>query len=161
MEFKPFYLIYTIITFGIGVFLVVLENNIQNASSLSQYSFLFLVLSGFLMSAGVIIPGVSSTLILMLLGIYDVYLESVACLYLPFLLPLCIGLFIGCFVFMKITQFLLNKYYAVMFFSIIGFTLGSIFVLFPGFTFDFTGIISIFSLLLGLFLANTMTDTQN
>lgn len=154
-------MIFTIITFCIGIFLVILENHIQNASSLSEYNFLFLIISGVIMSAGVIIPGVSSTLILMLLGIYDVYLESVAYFYIPFLFPLCIGLFIGCLIFMKITQFLFNKFYTAMFFSIIGFTLGSVFVLFPGFTFDLTGIISILSLLLGLFLANIMTGTQN
>ena len=83
------------------------------------------------MSAGVIIPGVSSTLVLMLLGIYETYLDSVSCIYLPFLFPLCIGLFLGSIFFMKITKFLLDKFYPQTFFTIIGFTLGSILVLYP------------------------------
>ena len=85
------------------------------------------------MSAGVIVPGVSSTLILMLLGIYESYLFSVSTIYLPFLFPLCIGLFIGSIIFMKITKFLMDKFYCQTFFAIIGFTLGSIFVLYPRF----------------------------
>ena len=85
------------------------------------------------MSAGVVIPGVSSTLILMLLGVYKAYLASISSLFIPFLLPLCIGLFVGSIFFMKLTQTLLNKFYEPTFFSIIGFTLGSILVLYPRF----------------------------
>lgn len=129
-NFKPYYLLFTLISLAIAIFLVILEKKIFIRSS-NEYSFIFLIISGFAMSAGVIVPGVSSTLILMLLGIYESYLFSVSTIYLPFLIPLCIGLFIGAIVFMKITKFLLDKYYAQTFFVIIGFTLGSIFVLYP------------------------------
>ena len=131
-KFKPQYLIFTLFSLILGILLVILENNLPSSTS-NEYNFLFLVFSGFLMSAGVIIPGVSSTLILMLLGIYEFYLDAVATFYLPFLIPLGIGLFIGSLICMKITQFLLNKYHAQTFFTIIGFTIGSIFVLFPRF----------------------------
>ena len=129
-NFKPYYLLFTLISLAIAILLVILEKKISIRSS-NEYSFIFLIVSGFVMSAGVIVPGVSSTLILMLLGIYESYLFSVSTIYLPFLIPLCIGLFIGAIVFMKITKFLLDKYYAQTFFVIIGFTLGSIFVLYP------------------------------
>ena len=129
-SFKPYYLIFTFLSLAIAIFLVILEKKISIRSS-NEYSFIFLIISGFAMSAGVIVPGVSSTLILMLLGVYESYLFSVSTVYLPFLIPLCIGLFIGAIVFMKITKFLLDKYYAKTFFVIIGFTLGSIFVLYP------------------------------
>ena len=129
-RFKPYYLIFTFLSLAIAIFLVILEKKISIRSS-NEYSFIFLIISGFAMSAGVIVPGVSSTLILMLLGIYESYLFSVSTIYLPFLIPLCIGLFIGSIVFMKITKFLLDNFYAQTFFVIIGFTLGSIFVLYP------------------------------
>ena len=130
-KFKPYYLLFTLFSLLIGIFLVLLEKNLPLTSSTNKFSFLFLVFSGFLMSAGVVIPGVSSTLILMLLGIYEFYIDAISSLYLPFLLPLAIGLFIGAIIFMKITQFLLNKFYTQTFFTIIGFTIGSIFVLYP------------------------------
>lgn len=129
-KWKPYYLIFTLIALFLGIFLVILESKIP-PFSFHTYSFLFLVFSGFLMAAGVIIPGVSSTLILMLLGIYEPYLDAVSCVYLPFLLPLCIGLFFGSLFFMKITKFLLDQFYPQTFFTIVGFTLGSIFVLYP------------------------------
>lgn len=146
--------VYLFLSLAIGIFFVYLENTLKITSSSTEYSFLFLVLSGLLMSAGVIIPGISSTLILMLLGIYNSYLTAVSTLYLPFLFPLAIGLFIGSIFCMKLTKFLLDKFHTQTFFSIIGFTLGSILVLYPGFSFDLNGIISILSLLLGVFLAN-------
>ena len=153
-NFKFRYLLYLSISLAIGVFLVILEKNIHASNSATEINILFLIFSGFLMSAGVIIPGVSSTLILMLLGIYDAYLLSVSTLYFPFLIPIGIGLALGSIVFMKITKFLLDKYHSPTFFIIIGFTIGSIFVLYPGFTFDINGIISILSLSLGLFITS-------
>ena len=102
------------------------------------------------MSAGVIIPGVSSTLILILMGVYDAYLLSVSSLYIPFLLPLGIGLIIGSFICMKLIKFLLDNYYSQTFYCIIGFTLGSIFVLYPGISCLNDAILGALGLLLGL-----------
>ena len=129
-DFKPYCLVFTFLSLAVAIFLVILEKKISIRSS-NEYSFLFLIISGFAMSAGVIVPGVSSTLILMLLGVYESYLFSVSTIYLPFLIPLSIGLFIGSIVFMKITKYLLDRFYAQTFFVIIGFTLGSVFVLYP------------------------------
>lgn len=83
------------------------------------------------MSAGVIIPGVSSTLILMLLGVYDAYILSISSVYIPFLFPLAIGLILGSICCMKLIKLLLDKFHTQTFYSIIGFTIGSIFVLYP------------------------------
>lgn len=129
-SFKFSYLSFTIISACIGFLCVVLERNMPHISS-NSYSSFFLVICGFFMSAGVVIPGVSSTLILMLFGVYPSYIDAVSTVYIPFLFPLGIGLFLGCIVFMKLTKYLLDKFYPQTFFSIIGFTIGSIFVLYP------------------------------
>lgn len=134
VNFKPYYLIFTLITLLLGIFLVTLEQKISKFND-TDYNFLFLVISGFFMSAGIIIPGVSNTLILMLLGIYELYLDAVSIIYLPFLFPLLIGIFLGSIFFMKLTKFLLDKFYPQTFFAIIGFTLGSVFILYPRFFF--------------------------
>lgn len=150
-KFKFYHLIFLVLSFALGLFLVYVENKLNlSANNSKQFSFLFLVVSGFLMSAGVIIPGVSSTLILMLLGVYDAYLISISSLYIPFLVPLAIGLVLGCVCFMKLIKILLDKFYAQTFFSIIGFTLGSIFVLYPGISSGSDTIIAIISFILGL-----------
>lgn len=149
-KFKVRFLGYLLVSLLTGLFCVMLEKNLPYDSSATSFSFLFLIIVGFMMSAGIIIPGVSNTLILMLIGVYDAYLASISSLYIPFLFPLGIGVVIGSFFFMKLTKFLLDNYYTQTFFSIIGFTIGSILVLYPGFSFDINGIISIISILLGI-----------
>lgn len=62
---------------------------------------------------------------------YNIYLNSVSNIYLPILIPIGIGLILGGIIFMKLTKFLLNKFYIQTFSAIIGFTLGSILILVP------------------------------
>ena len=138
----------------IGIITVLLEKHIVVSSSSYEFNYFYLILCGFLMSIGVIVPGVSSTIILMLLGVYSAYLTSVSSVYLPILVPMGIGLIIGSLIFMKITKVLLNKFYAQTFYTIIGFTLGSIFVIWPEFTFDLNGIISFLCMMVGPILAS-------
>lgn len=130
-HFRLHYLAYLGISFCLGIFLVYIENKYSFSNNSNHFSFIYLIFSGFLMSAGVIIPGVSSTLILMLLGVYDAYILSISSLYMPFLFPLAIGLILGSVFCMKTIKLLLDKFHAQTFYSIIGFTIGSIFVLYP------------------------------
>ena len=139
---------------AIGIFTVILEKNLAVSTTASNINFLYFVFCGFIMSIGVIVPGVSSTIMLMLLGVYSIYLTSVSSLFLPVLIPMGIGLILGSIVFMKLTQFLLNNFYSQTFYSIIGFTIGSIFVLWPGFSMDFNGLISIICIIVGFLIIN-------
>ncbi len=123
-------ILYVIPSLVLGVLMVYLENKI-GIKTIQNVSNIYLILSGFLMSVGIVVPGVSSTIILMLMGIYSIYLNSISSLYLPVLLPMAVGLFIGSIFFMKIIQKMLDKFYNKTMLLIIGFTLGSIFVLMP------------------------------
>ncbi len=106
----------------------------------------------FLCLYGIVVPGVSSTIILMLLGIYPIYLTSVSSLYLPILIPLAIGGILGGLCFMKLTQYLLDHFYACTFYTIIGFTFGSLFILLPSFSSVFEIVLGCLSCLLRFFL---------
>ena len=108
----------------------------------------------FLCQCGIVVPGVSSTIILMLFGIYSIYLSSVSSLYLPILIPIAVGVIIGGFCFMKLTKFLLEHFYAPTFYGIIGFTVGSIFVLLPTFSSILDVIIGLLCTVLGFFIAS-------
>lgn len=147
--FRLHYLLYTISTFFISIFLIMLENNINYFGNIDA-NFLFLFTSGFFMSIGVVVPGVSSTIILMVLGVYSLYLESISLLNLSVLLPMGIGLICGCIVFLNIINFFMNKSYVQTMYSIIGFVIGSIFILLPE-NYNFINIIFfVLSLLISL-----------
>lgn len=153
-KFKLRFVIYLIISLLIGILTVVLEKYMVITSLGNEFNYFYLILCGFLMSIGVVVPGVSSTIILILLGVYSAYLTSVSNVYFPILVPMGIGLIIGSLIFMKITKILLNKFYAQTFYTIIGFTIGSIFVIWPEFTFDLNGIISFLCMMIGPLLSS-------
>jgi len=147
-KFKTYYIFYTLFTFILGIVTVLIEKNMTFIDT-STISIARLFISGFAMSIGIVIPGISSTIILMLLGVYSTYLISVSSLYLPVLIPMASGILLGCIIFMKITKFLLDKFYMQTFYAIIGFTLGSLFILLPNFSFNFSGLICLLCITLG------------
>lgn len=157
-------LIYLLIALGIGILSVVLENKLSIIRDIGDVNIFYLAICGAIMSLGIIVPGVSSTIILMLLGVYTIYLQSIATLYLPVLIPMGIGLVLGSIIVMKITKRLLEKYYAKTFYSIIGFTIGSIFVLFPQGMTSSEIVLSVLCILLGICISRipeVIKDVKN
>lgn len=138
-KFKIKNILYMLISLILGISMVYIENRV-GIDKAGNVSYIYLILSGFLMSIGIVVPGVSNTIILMLLGVYSMYLNSVSTLYLPVLIPMAIGLILGSLIFMKIIKYLLDNFYIQTMLLIIGFTLGSVFVLLP----DINSMIEIF-----------------
>lgn len=153
--FKLNYIFFLILSFGFAISLILLENKISYDSihSIKNYSFSFLIIAGFLMSIGVVIPGVSSSVILMILGVYSLYINAISCVYIPVLFPMGIGLILGGFLFLKIIQILLNKFFSQTYYCIIGFVLGSVLILYPGISFSLDGIISILCFIICFYIA--------
>lgn len=130
-----------LLTFSLGLYLINLESVFVPTTS--SFSISYLIICGILMSSGIVIPGVSKTVILMILGIYEIYLSAITSLNFLVLFPIGIGLIIGGLLFLVIMQFLFANFKSYTYFAIIGFVLSSIFVIYPGFTFDIKGVISI------------------
>lgn len=142
--------------FGLGI--IYLENilSLNTSILINNYNPLFFILCGFFMSIGIIVPGVSSTVILMILGVYNTYLNAISTLDISFLIPLLIGVGIGSIIFMKIIQIFLNKYHFQTMFGIIGFSLGSVLILFPGYSFNLESISALFLLVLGFIIGKNI-----
>ena len=114
---------------------------------------LYLFISGLIMSIGVVVPGVSSTVILMLLGVYDLYLASVSTLQFTILIPMGLGLVMCGFLTLKIIEFLFQKFYIQTYYSIIGFVCGSVFILYEPLPLNFTGFSALLCLFFGFILS--------
>lgn len=152
--FRLSYLFYTIISLLITLILIMLEKNLSY--NINSNNCLYLAICGFFMSVGVVVPGVSSTAILMCFGIYDTYLTSVSTIYLPVLIPMGIGLILGGLLFLKLINYLLKNYPVETYYSIIGFVLGSILIIYPGFRFDIEHYIGIVFFFVGIRIANLL-----
>lgn len=92
----------------------------------------------------------------MILGVYSTYLSAISNLNICILLPMVIGVIIGSFIFMKIIQILLKKYHSQTMFGIIGFGLGSIFILYPNYSFNISSFIAIILLILGYYIGKNI-----
>ena len=148
----------TLITFSLSLYLVVLDKTLNNFSTV--YSNSSLILAGFFMSAGIVIPGISKTVILMMIGLYDIYLSAISTLNLSILFPLGIGLLTGGIIFLSILNILFKYAKSYTYFGIIGFILGSIFVIYPGFTLNLHGIISIILLIISFIIGIKLSDLE-
>ena len=153
--FKLHYALFLLLALAFGILTVFLEKNL-NSNTLLNFNYPYLIFSGFAMSIGIIVPGVSSTIILMLLGVYSTYLSSVSYVYLPVLVPMGIGLIFGGIIWMYVTKLLLKKFYGLTFYSIIGFTLGSIIILYPEITSILELTVSILCIVIGFFISSSI-----
>lgn len=147
-----------LVTLSFSIYLVALENSLNISSYINSNS--YLILAGALMSAGIVIPGVSKTVILMMLGLYQIYLSAISTLDLSVLLPIGFGLLIGGTLFLFLINFLFKFVKSYTYFGIIGFIIGSIFVIYPGFTFDIHGFISVLLLIMSFVIGLVLSNLQ-
>ena len=94
--------------------------------------FLLLLLAGTLSAAALVLPGISVSYLLLLLGLYDGTMTAIARLDLAFLLPLAVGLMAGIFLFTRALDLLMTRYPRATYLVILGFMLASLPALFPG-----------------------------
>lgn len=103
----------------------------------TKKSFLNLFFSGVLFITGKVVPGLSSSVLLTMIGRYDLLLsvfsnpiKFVTSNFSDFIV-ISFGILIGFIVSMKMITYLLNKYYSLTYSIIIGFTIGSVVSLYP------------------------------
>lgn len=94
--------------------------------------FLLLLAAGFVTAAALVLPGVSVSYLLLILGLYDRTMNAISTLHLPFLLPLGIGLVLGIVLITRALERALESHPHPSYFIILGFLLGSVFEIFPG-----------------------------
>ena len=58
-------------------------------------SFLLLMAAGFIAAVALVLPGISVSYLLLMLGLYDETMKAIGDLYFPFLIPLGLGLALG------------------------------------------------------------------
>ena len=126
-KFKKSYLIYFIITFLLGINLLFFkETNITYDLEYNFFTIIKLIFTGFILACSTIIPGISSTVLLNIAGMYGIYINAINTVNLSILIPILIGLIISGFFLAKLINYLLKNYYGYTFYSILGFTIATI-----------------------------------
>lgn len=142
------------IYFFIGLFSVLLMTGdyIDSSSvieSLTVMRFIWLFLGGIIIAIALILPGISGSFMLLVLGLYNTVINAVTDFNIVILIPIALGAVIGTLASAKGIEMLLNKYPEQTYMLIFGFVIGSVYGIFPGFEFNLEGIIGIFLLIIG------------
>lgn len=162
----------------LGVVLVVILAIYQEGSSTqagifdyTQYSvwnYIYFVFCGMIAASAMIIPGLSGSFILLLLGVYRTVLDSISGITdlilnrgfsdevevrIYIIGSLGIGVIIGIVGFARIMSWALKHYPAVTMYFILGLLIGSIYQIYPGFSLDINGLGSIITFTIGIVLS--------
>jgi len=167
-----------ILSFIIGLTLVVwlalLQGDAAEAAQRAVFSgfgigdYLYFFLCGAIAASAMIIPGVSGSFILILLGVYWTVLGALSglttILFKSGLTPEIItriltisalgaGVVLGILVISRLMDYALKKFPATTMYFILGLIIGSIYQLFPGFALNFRGLVSLITFAVGMVIS--------
>ena len=124
------YLILGLMT--VSLFALIPSSGSQSEMTAGPAGFFLLMAAGFIAAAALVLPGISVSYLLLLMGIYDEMMRAVSEFYLPFLLPLGAGLILGIVLITKALEYALTRRPHPTYFIILGFIIGSMAEIFPG-----------------------------
>jgi putative membrane protein len=137
-------------------------------SALSITQLLYFMVSGIISASAMIVPGVSGSFILILLGVYFDVLAALSGLTtilfndgltaemigrLTVLGSLGIGIVIGILVIARLMSWALRRFPAATMFFILGLIIGSLYQIYPGFEFSLRGAIAVITAVIGLIIS--------
>lgn len=88
--------------------------------------------AGAIAAATMIIPGVSGSFVLVVIGMYTTFLQAVRTANVPVLLVLVVGAAIGIILVSKVMSFLLGRFHDTTYWAILGLVVGSLAGVWPG-----------------------------
>lgn len=155
--FKKAYILPCIITFGITVLFIILENGVINIITEGGTGLIELLVYGAITGFGTIVPGISSSFILMYIGAYEVMLDAIVNFDLTLLIPIGVGFALSILMFAKLISLLFKRFYGYTYYAVLGFVIGSIITIFPGIEFNFKYLIGILLCVVGFYLSYSLT----
>ncbi len=103
--------------------------NIVPAAADHSYAYLFV--SGMIAITAMILPGISGSFMLLILGQYDYVLTAVSNRDLPPIIVVGLGAVVGIIAFSRVLSYLLARYYNVTVALLVGFMAGSLWKIYP------------------------------
>lgn len=132
---KPSNIIILLITFAIIIGLMFLKTGTEvSFESMNIISYLLLFLVGMVAAATMIIPGISGSFMLMVMGYYEPIITTINNITkmqdmtqgIAVLLPLGLGILVGIVLMAKLIEYLFKKFEVPTYFGIVGFVLASL-----------------------------------
>lgn len=128
-------------------------------TSLTASNTIGLFFAGWAGSIAMLLPGISGSFILLVLGVYSTAIGALANFNLPIIAVIGAGIIVGFIVSNKAISYLLKHFKYIMFAVIIGLIVGSLFVIYPGIPESGTPfVMSVIAFFTGLVVANMFSS---
>ena len=152
-NFSFSYLLYILLGIVIVLGISALPANLIDTNITHDFVHIMLLLAaGFILAIALVLPGISVSYLLLLLGLYEQTINAISTFDMLFLLPLALGVFLGIVSITKTLEKAMNEYSAPTYLIILGFVLGSMISAFPGTPTGYQWIICIIAAGLGFSL---------
>lgn len=132
----------SVVTFIVGAAIILIfelafpqmekKEGVHVAFTLTTDSALMLAIAGFFSGGSMIVPGISGSFIMLLLGQYYIVTSCVADREIAPLLVVAVGIVLGIIVFAKLINYFLKHYSKETFYFILGLVIASLFSIYPG-----------------------------
>ncbi|SER37801.1 putative membrane protein [Gracilibacillus ureilyticus] len=126
----------------------------EPVTDFTSMTYLWILGSGFIASAAMILPGISGSFLLYVIGSYTTIISAIKDLNITVILTAGVGILLGILLMSKLIHYLLKHFPLVTYAFVIGMVIGSVFVIFPGWPANVTEtVVSIITFAGGLLFA--------
>jgi len=149
---KGFRIRYLLATVLALLLLVLVHKLDPRSSGTTPASFPMLLFSGGILAVGIIVPGISSSFLLLYLGTYEVILKGISTFSAKILVPVGLGTVIFGALCVKGITYLFEHYHEYAYYAVFGLLLGSVFLIIPPLQWNWQLLVDLLLLLGGFFL---------
>lgn len=121
-----------VIAFAIVIGMSLLQGIDAEANAASSVNFIEMIklfFGGVIAASAMVVPGISGSFVLLLLGQYDMAIEAVSNMNFAVIIPIGLGAVVGIILIAKLIEVLLKKFYSYTYMAIIGLIVASIITL--------------------------------
>lgn len=130
--------------------------NLANSTGVLQFAFLFF--AGIIIAVALILPGISTSFMLLAIGLYEKTIHAIRYIEIGYLIPIALGTGFGVIATTKLLEKCMAKKPAQTYMLILGFVIGSIIQVYPGIPEGIDIILSVAALLLGFIVIRVMGE---
>lgn len=154
-EFRVRYLVVLLVAFALVAWMGTADRPPTGnpITDLSGAAFFAVLGGGAVGSVAMVVPGLSGSFLLLVVGLYSTMTNAVRTLNVPVILVFFFGMFTGIVLASKIISWLLRSFPASSYYTIVGLVLGSLAGVWPGWSGGLGGALSVAFSLLGLALS--------
>jgi putative membrane protein len=109
-----------------------IDSTREAITQLNWWNASYLFLGGIVFAIALILPGISGSFMLLVLGLYQTMIVAASDKNIAILAPIGIGAVVGTFLTARVIEWMLRRYPQQSYLLILGFIIGSVVEIFPG-----------------------------